>query len=208
MRDGVKLRADFSFLRVNGTDSRSWFIEPYEKHNAEKDYETFVHAAERGYTLSLASKTCVGRYASEGDSLPTSKKDTMATTPSSGQRRSPGRMDRSAPLGSPTGSGSVAGCDQNPPHLKAMVPAMTFSTPQNFFFAWGTWDMSVDRLDLEQHCARHSGKKEFARSKTSQEAARRLQKTSPRLPTANCPRRPQRIAGCCTLLLRMASAST
>ena len=29
---------------------------------------------------------------------------------------------------------------ENPPHLKAMVPAMTFSTPQNFFFAWGTWE--------------------------------------------------------------------
>jgi hypothetical protein len=31
---------------------------------------------------------------------------------------------------------------ENPPHLKAIVPAMTFSTPQNFFFAGGTWDMS------------------------------------------------------------------
>ena len=31
---------------------------------------------------------------------------------------------------------------QSPPHLKAMVPAMTFSTPQNFFYAGGTWDMS------------------------------------------------------------------
>jgi putative CocE/NonD family hydrolase len=31
---------------------------------------------------------------------------------------------------------------ENPPHLKAMVPAMTFSTPQNFFYAWGVWDMS------------------------------------------------------------------
>src|SRR5207245_4043233 len=31
---------------------------------------------------------------------------------------------------------------ESPPHLKAMVPAMTFSTPQNFFYAWGTWDMS------------------------------------------------------------------
>ncbi len=28
---------------------------------------------------------------------------------------------------------------ESPPHLKAMVPAMTFSTPQNFFYASGTW---------------------------------------------------------------------
>jgi putative CocE/NonD family hydrolase len=31
---------------------------------------------------------------------------------------------------------------EDPPHLKAMVPAMTFSTPQNFFYSWGVWDMS------------------------------------------------------------------
>jgi putative CocE/NonD family hydrolase len=31
---------------------------------------------------------------------------------------------------------------ENPPHLKAMVPAMTFSSPQNFFYAGGTWDLS------------------------------------------------------------------
>ena len=31
---------------------------------------------------------------------------------------------------------------ETPPHLKAMVPAMTFSTPQNFFYSWGLWDMS------------------------------------------------------------------
>jgi len=28
---------------------------------------------------------------------------------------------------------------ESPPHSKAMVPAMTFSTPQNFFYASGTW---------------------------------------------------------------------
>ena len=31
---------------------------------------------------------------------------------------------------------------ESPPHLKAMVPAMTFSTPRNFFYAGGTWDLS------------------------------------------------------------------
>src|SRR5215467_2440583 len=29
-----------------------------------------------------------------------------------------------------------------PPHLKAMVPAMTFSTPQNFFYSGGLFDGS------------------------------------------------------------------
>ena len=31
---------------------------------------------------------------------------------------------------------------ESPPHLKAMVPAMTFSTPRNFFYAGGVWDLS------------------------------------------------------------------
>ena len=31
---------------------------------------------------------------------------------------------------------------EDPPHLKAMVPAMTFSSAQNFFYAGGLWDMS------------------------------------------------------------------
>jgi putative CocE/NonD family hydrolase len=31
---------------------------------------------------------------------------------------------------------------ENPPHLKAMVPAMTFSTPRNFFYSGGVFDGS------------------------------------------------------------------
>ncbi len=31
---------------------------------------------------------------------------------------------------------------ESPPHLKAMVPAMTFSSPRNFFYAGGAWDLS------------------------------------------------------------------
>ena len=31
---------------------------------------------------------------------------------------------------------------ESPPHLKAMVPAMTFSTPRNFFYSGGVFDMS------------------------------------------------------------------
>ena len=31
---------------------------------------------------------------------------------------------------------------ESPPHLKAMVPAMTFSTPRNFFYSGGVFDLS------------------------------------------------------------------
>src|SRR6185503_5783758 len=31
---------------------------------------------------------------------------------------------------------------ESPPHLRAMVPAMTFATPHQFFYAGGVWDNS------------------------------------------------------------------
>ena len=31
---------------------------------------------------------------------------------------------------------------EHPPHLKAMVPAMTYATPESFWYAGGVWDGS------------------------------------------------------------------
>src|SRR6267154_4369012 len=75
--------------------------------------------------------------------VPTKMRGETATTPSSGLPASLGRMalwEHSAFL-------ILVQCNwlaavQSPPHLKAMIPAMTFSTPRNFFYAGGTWDMS------------------------------------------------------------------
>ncbi len=73
----------------------------------------------------------------------TRMKDAMATTPSNGPPLSLGRTERWEPSGlSYPGAVQWLAAVENPPHLKAMVPAMTFSTPQNFFYAGGTWDMS------------------------------------------------------------------
>ena len=70
-------------------------------------------------------------------------KATMATTPSSGRRGNRGRMAPSGRFGlSYPGAVQWLAAVENPPHLKAMVPAMTFSTAQNFFYAGGLWDMS------------------------------------------------------------------
>ena len=76
-------------------------------------------------------------------SVRTKMKGETATTRSSGPRPRPGRMAMWEPSayripvqsnGSPRFRALLT--------CKAMVPAMTFSTPQNFFYAGGTWDMS------------------------------------------------------------------
>ena len=76
-------------------------------------------------------------------SVRTKMKDETATTRSSGPRAQPWSNGKVGTFGlSYPGAVQWLAAVQNPPHLQAMVPAMTFSTPQNFFYAGGTWDMS------------------------------------------------------------------
>jgi putative CocE/NonD family hydrolase len=114
---------------------------PYGKDSAEKEYTTFQHAVERGYAVVVQDVR--GRYESDGNFVAYQQEghdgyDTIewaAAQPWS--NGSVGTFGLSYP-----GAVQWLAAVENPPHLKAMVPAMTFSTPQNFFFAWGTWDMS------------------------------------------------------------------
>jgi putative CocE/NonD family hydrolase len=60
---------------------------------------------------------------------------------------------------------------ENPPHLRAMVPAMTFSTPQNFFYAGGTWDLSWIEWIWDNIAPDVRAKKNLPGPKTGREAA-------------------------------------
>ena len=114
---------------------------PYGKEEALRDYKTFTHAVERGYAVVVQDVR--GRYASDGEFRPYQNEgrdgyDTIewaASQPWS--NGAVGTFGLSYP-----GAVQWLAAVESPPHLKAMVPAMTFSTPQNFFFAGGTWDMS------------------------------------------------------------------
>jgi len=141
MRDGVLLRADI--LRPSAGEKFPVLVyrTPYGKDAAQREYATFKHAVERGYAVLIVDVR--GRYHSEGDFRPYENEgrdgyDTIEWAAS--QRWSNGAVGTFG-LSYP-GAVQWLAAVENPPHLKAMVPAMTFSTPQNFFFAGGTWDMS------------------------------------------------------------------
>ena len=141
MRDGVVLRADVMRPAEAGKFPVLVYRTPYGKDAAQQQYTTFKHAAERGYAVVIQDVR--GRHHSDGDFRPYENEgrdgyDTIewaaAQTWSNGDV---GTFGLSYP-----GAVQWLAAIQSPPHLQAMVPAMTFSTPQNFFFASGTWDMS------------------------------------------------------------------
>ena len=141
MRDGVVLRADVMRPAKAGKFPVLVYRTPYGKDAAQQQYTTFKHAAERGYAVVIQDVR--GRHRSDGDFRPYENEgrdgyDTIewaaAQTWSNGDV---GTFGLSYP-----GAVQWLAAIQSPPHLQAMVPAMTFSTPQNFFYAGGTWDMS------------------------------------------------------------------
>jgi putative CocE/NonD family hydrolase len=141
MRDGVVLRADVLRPKGEGRFPVLVYRTPYNKEEALKDYTTFRRGVERGYAVVVQDVR--GRYASDGEFRPYENEgrdgfDTIewaAAQPWS--NGSVGTFGLSYP-----GAVQWLAAIEDPPHLKAMVPAMTFSTPQNFFYAGGTWDMS------------------------------------------------------------------
>jgi uncharacterized protein len=141
MRDGVVLRADVLRPTEEGKFPVLVYRTPYGKDEAQQEYTTFKHAVERGYAVVVQDVR--GRFHSNGEFRPYENEgrdgyDTIewaASQPWS--NGAVGTFGLSYP-----GAVQWLAAVQGPPHLKAMVPAMTFSTPQNFFYAGGTWDMS------------------------------------------------------------------
>src|SRR5438552_3897219 len=141
MRDNVVLRADVMRPAEGGKLPVLVYRTPYGKDAAQQEYTTFKHAAERGYAVVIQDVR--GRYHSDGDFRPYENEgrdgyDTIewaASQPWS--NGAVGTFGLSYP-----GAVQWLAAVQSPPHLKAMIPAMTFSTPQNFFYAGGAWDMS------------------------------------------------------------------
>ena len=141
MRDGVVLRADVWRPSGLGKFPALVYRTPYGKDAADKGYTIFRRAVERGYAVVLVDVR--GRYHSGGEFRPYENEsrdgyDTIEwAAAQSWSNGSVGTFGLSYP-----GAVQWLAAVENPPHLKAMVPAMTFSTPQNFFYAGGTWDMS------------------------------------------------------------------
>ena len=141
MRDGVILRADVMRRTGSGKLPVLVYRTPYGKDAAQKEYQTFWRAMERGYAVVIEDVR--GRYHSDGEFRPYENEGRDGYDTIEWAARQPWSNGSVGTFGlSYPGAVQWLAAVESPPHLKAMVPAMTFSTPQNFFFAGGTWDLS------------------------------------------------------------------
>ena len=141
MRDGVRLLADVMRPAERGRFPTLVYRTPYDKEQERRDYTTFAHAVQRGYAVVVQDVR--GRYASEGEFRPYQQEgqdgfDTIEWA--AAQPWSNGAVG-SFGLSYP-GAAQWMAAVENPPHLKAMVPAMTFSSHENFIYARGPFDLS------------------------------------------------------------------
>src|ERR1700720_1877204 len=169
MRDGVVLRADGMRPAEAVKFPVLVYPTPYGKDAAQQEYTTFKHAVERGYAVVIVDVR--GRYHSDGDFRPYENEgrdgyDTIEwAARQSWSNGAVGTFGLSYP-----GAVQWLAAVENPPHLKAMVPAMTFSTPQNFFYAGGVWDMSWIEWIWDNIAPDVRAKRNLPGPKTSDEA--------------------------------------
>ena len=141
MRDGVALRADILLPRHKGRFPTLVYRTPYNKEEALKGYTTLQHAVERGYAVVVQDVR--GRYASGGEFAAYQNEGRDGYDTIEWAARQPWSDGNIGTFGlSYPGAVQWLAAVESPPHLKAMVPAMTFSTPRNFFYSSGAFDMS------------------------------------------------------------------
>jgi uncharacterized protein len=179
MRDGTMLRADLLRPPNNGRFPVLVYRTPYGKADALREYTTFQRAVERGYAVVVQDVR--GRYSSGGEFVAYQQeaRDGYDTIEWAGTQSwsngSVGTFGLSYP-----GAVQWLAAVETPPHLKAMVPAMTFSTPQNFFYAGGTWDMSWIEWIWQNIAPDVRVKKHLDGPKNSQDAAATWKEVGPK----------------------------
>jgi len=155
MRDGVVLRADVRRPAKTGKYPVLIFRTPYSKSEGDPDNEkTFNEAVKRGYAMVIQDVR--GRFESEGEFVAylNEGKDGYDTIEwAAVQPWSDGRVGTFG-LSYP-GAVQWLAAVENPPHLKAMVPAMCFSSMDQFIYfggvfeaAWANWSYRYISPDL------------------------------------------------------------
>ncbi len=141
MRDGVVLRADVRLPSGKGPFPVLVYRTPYGEKNALREYTTFQHAVERGYAIVVQDVR--GRYGSDGVFVPYQNEGRDGYDTIEWAAKQPWSNGKVGTFGlSYPGAVQWLAAVENPPHLAAMVPAMTFSSHRNFFYAGGTFDLS------------------------------------------------------------------
>lgn len=141
MRDGVVLRADILLPADSGRFPTLVYRTPYNKESALREYKTFEKAVARGY--AIVAQDVRGRYASEGEFNAYRREGRDGYDTIEWAAHQPWSDGTVGTFGlSYPGAVQWLAAVENPSHLKAMVPAMTFSTPRNFFYSGGVFDGS------------------------------------------------------------------
>ncbi len=141
LRDGVRLGATLLLPAAGGRFPTLVYRTPYGQETAVRTYSTFRAAVAHGYAVLAVDVR--GRYTSEGEFDPYRQEgrdgyDTIEWA--AGQAWSDGAVGTFG-LSYP-GAVQWLAAVEHPPHLRAMVPAMTFSRPTNFWYAGGLTDLS------------------------------------------------------------------
>jgi uncharacterized protein len=141
MRDDVVLRADILLPADSGRFPTLIYRTPYNKEPALREYKTFEKAVARGY--AVVAQDVRGRYASDGEFNAYRNEGHDGYDTIEWAAHQPWSDGNVGTFGlSYPGAVQWLAAVENPPHLKAMVPAMTFSTPRNFFYSSGVFDGS------------------------------------------------------------------
>jgi uncharacterized protein len=141
MRDGVVLRADLYRPAGEARAPVLVYRTPYGRGDTAGGSSFIQAAVKRGYAVLLEDVR--GRYGSGGRFLPYQQEgrdgyDTIEwAARQSWANGSVGTYGLSYP-----GAVQWLAAVEHPPSLKAMVPAMTFSTPETFWYQGGVWDGS------------------------------------------------------------------
>ncbi len=138
LRDGVVLSADLWRPRSPGPRPVLIYRTPYDR----SETPTLVQAAlARGYAVLLVDVR--GRYRSAGTFEPYRQEGADGYDVIEWAAHQPWSSGKVGTFGlSYPGAVQWLAARENPPSLKAMVPAMTFSTPESFWYSGGVWDGS------------------------------------------------------------------
>lgn len=139
MRDGIVLRADIYRPPGDGPFPVLVYRTPYGKHAAAREYQTHVRAVERGYAVVLQDVR--GRHASEGEFDPYRQEGADGYDTIEWAARQPWSDGRIGTFGlSYPGAAQWLAAVESPPSLVAMAPAMTYASPNNFFYTNGIFN--------------------------------------------------------------------
>ncbi len=140
MRDGVILRADIRRPAGDGRHPTLVYRTPYDK-TPTADGDLVAKAVARGYAVVVQDVR--GRYASDGAFRAYEQEGRDGYDTIEWAAAQPWSNGRVGTFGlSYPGAVQWLAAIESPPHLVAMVPAMTFASPMHFWYTGGVWDGS------------------------------------------------------------------